>query len=246
MAHVEGYRAMPTKTPRHHGKLCVSLSGDHEDEILALALKAEPLADVLEIRLDSMRKPSAAPFAGRLAKPLLFTNRASWEGGGFAGPEEERLALLRQAAEAKAAYIDIELKTEAGPRNALIRAAKDNGTQVIVSWHGFNGTPSAPALRSLLQEQCQSGADIGKIVTTAHGFQDVLRVLNLQIEAAEIGLPLIAFCMGQAGVISRVATLGLGGFMTYAAADHAPATAPGQLPASSLARILTELGSHAG
>ena len=237
---------MTTSTPRSHGKLCVSLSGDHEDEILALALKAEPLADVLEIRLDSMLKPSAAPFAGRLSKPLLFANRASWEGGGFAGPEEERLALLRQAAEAKAAYIDIELKTETGPRNALIRAAKDNGTQVIVSWHGFNGTPSAPALRSLLQEQCQSGADIGKIVTTAHGFQDVLRVLNLQIEAAEIGLPLIAFCMGQAGVISRVATLGLGGFMTYAAADHAPATAPGQLPASSLARILTELGSHAG
>jgi 3-dehydroquinate dehydratase-1/3-dehydroquinate dehydratase/shikimate dehydrogenase len=92
-----------------------------------------------------------------------------------------------------------------------------------------------------LQEQYRSNASIGKIVTMAQTFQDVLRVLDLQAEAAEIGLPLIAFCMGPVGVISRVATLGLGGFMTYAAADGNLGTAPGQLTISSLRAIAKEL-----
>ena len=67
-------------------------------------------------------------------------------------------------------------------------------------------------------------------------------MLNLQDEAATLGFPLIAFCMGRAGMISSIATLELGGFMTYAAPDNGPVTAPGQLPASVLRTILTSLG----
>ena len=44
-----------------------------------------------------------------------------------------------------------------------------------------------------MQEQ---GADIGKIVTTAKDYVDVLHVLSLQEKAAELDFPLIAFCMG--------------------------------------------------
>jgi len=38
-----------------------------------------------------------------------------------------------------------------------------------------------------------------------------------------------AFCMGAAGTISRLATLYLGGWMTYVALAPEQATAPGQL-----------------
>ena len=82
-----------------------------------------------------------------------------------------------------------------------------------------------------------SGADVGKIVTTAHGFSDVLRVLHLQLLAEQENFPLAAFCMGEDGRISRAATLELGGVLTYAAADQASATAPGQLTVEAIKKI---------
>jgi 3-dehydroquinate dehydratase-1/3-dehydroquinate dehydratase/shikimate dehydrogenase len=81
------------------------------------------------------------------------------------------------------------------------------------------------------------GAHIAKIVTMAHDFHDVLRVLSLQEEAARMDIPLIAFCMGQPGVISRVATVELGGYMTYCAVSESEATAPGQLSVAVLRQI---------
>lgn len=225
------------------GKICVALAGTTSQDILALAHGAAAQADLLEIRLDTMTEPAVAPFVGVLPTPLLFTNRAAWEGGSFSGSEEERLSLLQEAVAHGAAFVDIELKTDPALRDALIHQAAEQGTQTIVSWHNFTTTPSAPALRTILQEQYRSGASIGKIVTMASSYQDVLRVLDLQAEAAEIGLPLIAFCMGPAGVISRVATLGLGGFMTYAAADGNKGTAPGQITISSLRLIVEELAN---
>ncbi|ADH84727.1 type I 3-dehydroquinate dehydratase [Desulfurivibrio alkaliphilus] len=110
-------------------------------------------------------------------------------------------------------------------------------SRVIVSWHDFTGTPDAAALRAILREQYESGADMGKMVTMAHSPLDVLRALALLEQAAELNFPLIVFCMGDRGKISRLATCLLGGFMTYAAEDGGSATAPGQLPASKLRQL---------
>jgi len=102
----------------------------------------------------------------------------------------------------------------------------------------FKTTASARALESIFQEQCRTGADIGKIVTTARDFRDVLRVLGLQKLSHDTGFPLCAFCMGRAGMISRVATLEMGGYMSYAAADDGQPAAPGQLSISAMHMIL--------
>ncbi|MFA7383774.1 MAG: type I 3-dehydroquinate dehydratase [Desulfurivibrionaceae bacterium] len=223
-------------------RLCVSIAAATQAEALTLAAESEPVADVIEIRLDSLTNPDIPLFLNSLAKPLLFTNRPTWEGGNCANEEKERIGLLKKAAESGAAYIDLELNTDSTLASELIEAARANNCRTIVSWHDFKCTASRQALNEIFQRQCRSGADIGKIVTTARCFQDVFRVLALQELAAELGFPLIAFCMGPRGMISRVATTDLGGYMTYAAPDHGQATAPGQLPASALRRIFTELG----
>ena len=222
-------------------RLCVSVAGATPAEALALAKSSEAVADVIEVRLDGMADPDIPLFLKSLSKPLLFTNRPAWEGGNCTGEEMARINLLKKGAEAGAAYVDIELNADPTLATELIGAARANNCKTIVSWHDFKCTASSQALSEIFQRQCRSGADIGKIVTTARCFQDVFRVLALQEQAAELGLPLIAFCMGPAGMISRVATADLGGYMTYAAPDNGPATAPGQLPASSLRRIFTEL-----
>jgi len=114
-------------------------------------------------------------------------------------------------------------------------------TKLICSWHNFTLTPSASELEAILGQQIASGAHIGKIVTMAEDSRDVLRVLNLPPLAAEHGFPLIAFCMGEAGMISRAATLFLGGYMTYAAPDSGKGSAPGQLPVSAMRAMLASL-----
>ncbi len=220
--------------------ICVAVSGGTVDEALKRAQAAQAAADVIEIRLDGMEKAAVKPFIEALEVPLLFTNRAPWEGGKGPDDEETRLALLYDAVISGAAYIDLELKTGDEARQRLIKAARGK-CETIISWHNFSTTPSAQGLRQILQEQYRTSAAIGKIVTMAHDFTDVLRVLDLQREARELGFPLIAFCMGRVGAVSRAATLKMGGFMTYAAVDGEAGTAPGQLAVSSLRHILREL-----
>jgi 3-dehydroquinate dehydratase-1/3-dehydroquinate dehydratase/shikimate dehydrogenase len=232
------------------GLVCVAIAadaeaGDPQAEVLAAARQAEPAADVIEIRLDSIPQPEITPFVKEISRPLLFTNRAQWEGGLYQGDEGARTGLLLDAINAGAAYVDIEMMTAFDLRQEVIDRAAEQQTQVIVSWHNFDETPAAEKLEEVFSEQYACGAQIGKIVTMAKTFEDVLRVLALQLLAAEKDFPLIAFCMGRAGMISRLATLELGGYMTYAAPDSGKATAPGQLQVSTLRTLLQTLEAAA-
>lgn len=228
-------------SPARRPRICVSLAQPTVAALLAVGREAAAAADLLEIRLDALTGP-ALPAVGELlvaglARPLLFTNRPTWEGGAFNGPEEERIAPLLAAIAGGAAYVDIELRAAAELRQRVIAAAQTGATRVIVSWHDFAGTPGEAELAAIVSRQQQSGGHLGKIVTTATRAGEVLRVLALPNQAAALGFPLIAFCMGEAGKISRLATLYLGGAMTYAAPAAGQATAPGQLPAATLREI---------
>ena len=230
------------------GLVCVAIAAeatavDPQAEALAAAREAEAKADVIEIRLDSIPQPDTGLFMRELSRPLLFTNRPKWEGGSYAGDEGGRIGLLLDAIAANVAYVDIEVKTEYDLRQEVIARAGEGQTRTIVSWHNFAETPSGVVLEDIFNEQYASGARIGKIVTMAHDSGDVLRVLALQLLAAERDFPLIAFCMGRAGMISRLATVELGGYMTYAAPDSGRATAPGQLRVSALRSMLNTLNN---
>ncbi|CAK8718915.1 MAG: 3-dehydroquinate dehydratase [Candidatus Electronema aureum] len=216
------------------GKICVSIAAAAAREQAGAVLDA---ADVIEIRLDSMAEPEVAKCCSLLRKPLLFTNRPTWEGGQFAGSEEERIAPLLEAVRLRAAYIDLELRAALADRHRLLEAMENSPTRMIISWHDFQSTPSAAELTGILHQMIASGAHIGKIVTTAHGPSDVLRVLALQEQARAAGFCLSCFCMGEAGRISRLATLYLGGYMTYACLSDAQATAPGQISVARLREL---------
>jgi 3-dehydroquinate dehydratase I len=224
------------------GKICVSLAGADAAIICEQARQVADLADVLEIRLDSMTLPEPEKCCSLLRRPLLFTCRPTWEGGQFAGSEEERIAPLVEAVRLRAAYIDLELRAALHSRHCLLEAMKESPTRLILSWHDFKETPSAAELTNLLHQMIASGAHVGKIVTTAQNANDVLRVLALQQEARAAGFPLTAFCMGEAGRISRLATLYLGGYMSYACLNDAHATAPGQIPAAKMRKLRMLLG----
>lgn len=223
---------------KRQGRICVAIAAKTVAEALAAARQAEQEADVVEIRLDALDHPQIKPFIEEIAKPVLFTNRPAWEGGAFNGAEKERVEFLLEAIRQGAAYVDLEMKAQKDLREQVLAAAKEYKTRVLLSWHNFTETPPVEALAEIFHEQRESGAHIGKIVTMAHGFTDVLRVLGLQVEAVKRDFPLIAFCMGRPGMISRLATVELNGYMTYAAPDTGAGTAPGQLTVSALRSML--------
>lgn len=150
-------------------------------------------------------------------------------------------ALLEAVAE-NCDYVDLELLAPDSSHQAMRMALEGRDTKLIVSWHNFSDTPTREELVGRMAIMQDMGADIGKIITTAHTHQDVLRVLQLQEVAEGLGFPLIAFCMGRSGVVSRVATCDLGGYMTYCAVNEEEATAPGQLSISALSQINSLMG----
>jgi 3-dehydroquinate dehydratase-1/3-dehydroquinate dehydratase/shikimate dehydrogenase len=226
-------------TPR----ICVAIGRADLDDALAIADSVAAQADVLEIRLDHLKFPAVSPFIARLKTPLLFTNRPAWEGGEFQGSEEARLAHLLEAVSKNSAYVDLELLAPDDSHQAMRQALVTSKSKYIISWHNFTDTPSREELVGRMALMQDKGADIGKIITTAHSYHDVLRVLQLQEVAEKLGFPLIAFCMGAPGVISRIATCDLGGYMTYCAVNEEEATAPGQLSLTAMRQIQTLMGA---
>ncbi len=220
------------------GRICVSIGVDNEAVAREAITPVLPLVDVIELRLDCMRDPRVDRFIAGMEKPVLVTNRPDWEGGQWTASEQERADLLCRALDWGARYVDIELLAAPEIRAQVLDRAATAGAKVIISSHDFQSTPNQEVLEDRLAQMMTTGADIAKIVVTAHGPEESLRILALQEKAMAAHFPLCAFAMGSAGAISRLATLYLGGFMTYAALTPEGATAPGQLSVQELHAML--------
>ena len=144
---------------------------------------------------------------------------------------------LIRAIEAGARYVDVELEAQKQMSKRVRQAAHENGAIFIRSYHDFEGTDSTEALKAIVEKCVYHGADMVKIVTTAHSQADVDKVLALydwcrtnqdeRIAALADG-GLVAFCMGEAGRQSRKDCLRYGAPYTYAALTEEDAAAPGQ------------------
>ena len=154
---------------------------------------------------------------------------------------------LIRAIEAGARYVDVELEAQKQMSKRVRQAAHENGTIFIRSYHDFEGTDSSEALKAIIEKCVYHGADMVKIVTTAHSQADADRVLGLyewcrtysdeRISSLADG-GLIAFCMGEAGRLSRLDCLKAGAPYTYAALTEEDAAAPGQWPVDEMKKAV--------
>jgi 3-dehydroquinate dehydratase-1 len=134
-----------------------------------------------EIRLDRMRLNEAdiALLFSRHPR-LIATYRP-----GRRTAEARRLATLRAAIAAGAAYVDIELETKASYKRTIVRAAHNSRCQVIVSHHDFMRTPPRRDLEAIRDRCFASGADIAKIACRVRSPRDNARLLGLLDDARE-------------------------------------------------------------
>ena len=143
--------------------------------------------------------------------------------------------VLRRALEAGATLVDLDRSTAPAVLGAVRDLARRLGRGLIVSHHDFGGTPPAPALRGLVDDCFAKGADVAKLACQAATADDSRRVLALYEGETR---PLVAFCMGEAGRPSRLEALARGAPFMYGSAGAGRETAPGQVEASEMARLL--------
>ena len=246
--------------------ICTTIQNKNLEQIL------EPLegCEMAEIRLDrcdlSLREieecfTSDVPLVATCRIADLIASEPSLQDEGLTPQSKEIKAAqiaekrLCKAIEAGARYVDVEIEAPKQMSKRVRSVAHENGTVFIRSFHDFEGTDSLEALKAVVEKCCYHGADIVKVVTTAHCQEDADRVLSLydwchgvsaseneKIASLDEG-GLIAFCMGDAGRQSRLDCLRMGAPYTYAALSEDEAAAPGQWDAAEMASALYD-GFH--
>ncbi len=224
--------------------ICIPVNAASTEAALTKMERAYAMAGIVELRLDGMADPDLPRLLAARTGKIVVTNRHREEGGRFEGPEDRRIALLMEAAALGADYVDVEARTEPSLRKGLFDFIAGNGhaAEAILSCHLPAGTPGEETLADLLKSLVREGAPVIKLVSLANRPEDNLRILNLLPQARECGQRMIAFCMGEAGRISRVMAPLLGSFLTYASLEEGEETAPGQLAVGEMRRMLKLLG----
>ena len=209
--------------------ICIPITARSVENTISEMISASKYADIVELRIDYIPELQNAftcieKILKSKIKPVIITNRPEREGGKFNGSEQDRLRLLQKAIELGADYVDIEC-------DSIKQITRRNSSKVIISHHNFKETPHN--LSKIYNDICQHKPDIVKIVTYANDITDNIRIFELLSTA---NLPIISFCMGELGYISRILTKKFGGFLTFASLVKGKESAPGQLTVDELSR----------
>jgi 3-dehydroquinate dehydratase type I len=216
--------------------ICIPVVATTNEDAVNQMERCFPLADVVELRIDFIKQVDLKGLLAHQRNRIMVTNRKKEEGGKFTGEERERIALLNDAVTLGAGFVDIELRTSDDLRETLSHniTHHEGRSQLIISHHIFDGTPSYSELQDIFHECVAKGARIVKIVTFANAVEDTLNILKLIDYAKKANQKIIAHCMGEKGKISRIMAPFFGAYMSFASLDKGAESAPGQLTVTEM------------
>ena len=143
--------------------ICLPIVGASMPKALDQITAAEKFADIIELRLDLIASFDLKILLNAANKPVIVTARSKLDGGQFKGSEEKRVAVLHDALETGADYVDIEVSTQ---REYLQPFLESHDTsKIIISYHDFSHTPED--LTPLYETMKALPGEIIKIVTYA-------------------------------------------------------------------------------
>jgi len=218
--------------------ICIPIVAKNTEEALEKIARANPLADMLEFRLDVMDSFDLAAMVQSASRPVIVTYRSAREGGRGDVSYKNRAHHLLNAAENGVHFVDVEYSMPTEHREKILKML---GPKVIMSVHLLDKTPDYKRLEEILKNLARTGAPIAKIVTRARKPADNLRVLALIPVAQELGVKIITFCMGSLGRISRIASPLLGGYLTFASLEAGEESADGQIPITEMKHMMKRL-----
>jgi 3-dehydroquinate dehydratase / shikimate dehydrogenase len=194
-------------------------------------------AEMLELRTDyleglntglvaQLKGIAKEAFRGKKI-PVIVTCRDKRQGGVIDYPEKLRIEVLVEAVKAGVDYIDLEYEnylSHANQEKIRLALSQNGRARLILSTHNFDTKPAN--IGKLFRSITNIGLGaIPKIVYTANHINDCFEAFDLLHQTSG---DRIVFCMGQAGLVSRIIAKKLGSFMTFASIDPQYETAPGQ------------------
>ena len=227
-------RFLPTRLP----KVCLALSGDTAEDMLATAESMARDNPFIEFRLDYLKQPMGAlPKIHRFLETHQYvtaigTCRRADNGGKFKGSLASQLEVLRKANAAGCQIVDLELQSALKAKPEAVARLRSRAG-LILSFHDFRATRN---LDETLEKMLKIPADFYKVVSTATTLSDNVAMMKfLQAQSGQHAL--IGLCMGEQGIISRVLSVRAGSVFTFGAISDDLKTAPGQVSARDLRSI---------
>ena len=194
-------------------------------------------AELLELRTDYLKDLSVeivqnlidyAKSAGDKQLPIIVTCRDQRQGGMMDYEQKLRVDVLVRALKAGAEYIDFEYDNFliAENRKIIKQALSENPqARLILSAHNFE--TKFPDIKKLHRDILGIYPEvIPKLIYAANHINDCFEAFDLLDQNSG---DRIVFCMGEAGLISRIIAKKLNSFVTFASINDQNATAPGQL-----------------
>lgn len=234
----------------NNGKICISICARTCDEVLEKLARAEPLADVIELRFDCLADDERSAIFEKLRQrpvhaELLATFRhdeINADGVDVNTPFEARIAFWKMVLESRLfKYIDLEEDLVfAATHNDVFPGELLAGHTVIGSSHNLFETPPdiGPTLEVFKPDAASEfRCDMVKIANTANTITDTIEQWYVLDWAKHYGMAAVPISMGQPGKWTRILGPAHGAFMTYAALDEGGETAPGQITARDLTDV---------
>ncbi len=217
----------------NNGKICISICVNSLDELVKTIVRAEELADIIELRLDCLNDTFAKSDIAKIKseKTLLFTYRPTEQGGNRSANESERTAFWEDFVKILTENnVDSILDFE----HDLKFEVEDSKFRTINSKHDFKGLPTDI---SEVFDELSKHRDIVKIAVSANEITDAIPTWKLLDKAKAQDKAIIPIAMGDAGKWTRILGLAHGAFLTYASLVAGNETAPGQISAEDLCDV---------
>jgi len=200
-------------------------------------------ADIIELRVDYLENLDITAVKNLIAavknsgnSSVLVTCRDDREGGTGHHSIDLRMNVFAEAVQSGVDFIDLEFQNykQQNIRRKIKPLLDSNPkTRLILSAHDFERKFQNISDLYTETKNCEPDA-VPKLVYTANHINDCFEVFDLLHNSKD---DVITFCMGEAGLISRVLAVKLGGFLTFASLNIKSATAPGQLTATELKEL---------
>lgn len=221
-----------------NSKICTSIPArDSRSLALDVVRAFDEGSDIVEVRFDYSSKDAISDLLDAVMKHrdrMVFTCRSRDEGGAFNGSEAERLMVLKRLASFRPMLLDVEYKTLERDEE-LYDHLRALNCDLLISYHDFNSTPSKDRLAGIMDGMLKYSKSV-KIVTMAESIEDNESILSLyDVVKGNGDIRLVAFCMGEHGLASRVLCTMLGAPFTYAALDEP--LAPSQLTLDQMRKV---------
>lgn len=223
-------------------RICTSIQARYDSRNLTLdvARAFNEGSDMVEVRFDYSSKDAINDLLDVVMEyrdRMIFTCRSRDEGGAFNGSEAERLIVLKRLASFRPMLLDVEYKTLERDEE-LYDHLRALNCDLLISYHDFNHTPSRNRLAEIMDGMLKYSRNV-KIVAMAKSVEDNESILSLydmiKDRYKKDDIQLVAFCMGEHGLASRVLCTMLGAPFTYAALDKP--LAPSQLTLKQMRMI---------